>query len=135
MAKLLSLDAAAGLPTALIIPVVGGTFDPTDWLMRRRGEDPYAAKKLALLDATRAERVRLGRDHRTRQLALTPQIVQRSLAAVAALTDARARKHALFELWDDCAETGEPAVVAGGEAARRLVIAFIRSHLPAGGPE
>lgn len=135
MARLLSLDAGPGMPTALVIPVIGGTFDPTDWLMRRNRQDPYAAKKLALLDATRDERVRIGNRHRAERLALTPQIVERNLAALAALPDARARKQALFELWDECAETGEPGVVAGGEAARRLVIGFIRAHLPAGSPD
>jgi hypothetical protein len=120
----------------VIIPVFGGGFDTTDWLMRRRGWDPYASKKLAFLDATRDERVQRGREHRTRQLALTPQIVQRNLDALWASTlDLVARKRALFALWDECAETGEPAIVAGGEAARRLVIGFIRARLPADGPD
>jgi len=59
--------------------------------------------------------------------------VQHSLRALwAATQDLRARKQALFDLWDDCAETGDAAVVAAGEAARRLILGFIRAHLPAG---
>jgi len=38
----------------------------------------------------------------------------------------------LFELWDECAETGDPDLVAGGQAARRLVIGAIRARFPAG---
>jgi hypothetical protein len=120
----------------VIIPVFAGGMEITDWLMRRKGIDPYASRKLQLLDATRDERVQIGNRHRTQQLALTPQIVQRNLERLwAALPDAAARKQALFELWDECVETGDPAVVAGGEAARRLIIAFIRAHLPAGGSD
>jgi hypothetical protein len=116
-----------------IIPVFAGSVDVTDWMMRRKGHDPYASAKLRVLDATRDERVQIGSRHRARQLALTPQIVQRNLDVLwAETTDPRARKRALFALWDECAETGDPAVVAGGEAARRFVIGFIRSRLPAG---
>jgi hypothetical protein len=101
--------------------------------MRRHGDDPYSARKLALLDKTRDERVQIGTRHRAERLALTPQIIRKNLGALwAATPDPHARKRALFELWDECAETGDPTVVAGGEAARRLVIGFIRAHLPAG---
>ena len=67
---------------------------------------------------------------------MTPQLVQRNLDRLWATTpDPAARKQALFELWDECVETGDPAAVSAGEAARRLVIGFIRTHLPAGGPD
>ncbi len=124
------------MATTVIVPVIGGGFDTTDWLMHRHGEDPYARRKLALLDATRDERVQRGNQHRARQLALTPQIVHRTLEALwSSRLDMRARKQALFELWDECVETGDPALVAGGQAARRLVIGFIRAHVPAGGAD
>ena len=110
-----------------------GGFDVSDWLMRNHGQDPYAHRKLALLDATRDERAELGRRHRDAELARSAELVERSLRELwAAPRDLRAHKQALFELWDDCAETGDAAVVAAGEAARRLVLGFIRSHLPAG---
>src|SRR5439155_16493219 len=41
----------------VIVPVLGGGIEVTDWLMRRKGIDPYASRKLKLLDATRDERV------------------------------------------------------------------------------
>jgi hypothetical protein len=117
----------------VIVPVFGGGLEVTDWLMRRKGIDPYASRKLKLLDATRDERVQIGNRHRAEQLALTPQIVRRNLDRLwAATRDMAARKQALFELWDECVESGDPAIVAGGQAARRLVIGFIRAHLPAG---
>jgi hypothetical protein len=119
-------------PTA-IVPVLSGGFDTTDWLMRRHGQDPYASKKLAFLDATRDERVQIGNRHRAQQLKQATQLMQHNLDALwAAALDPAARKRALFELWDECAETGDPDLVAGGQAARRLVIGFLRSHLPAG---
>lgn len=122
--------------TTVIFPVLGGGSEITDWLMRLQGQDPYSSRKRAFLDATRDERAQIGRRHRSEQLALTPQIVLRSLEALwAATPDLAARKQALFELWDDCVETGDPEIVAAGEAARRMMIGFIRGHLPAGGPD
>lgn len=41
----------------------------------------------------------------------------------------------MFELWDDCAEAGEPAIVEAGAAVRRMILGFIRAHLPAGAPD
>jgi len=116
-----------------VVPVLGGGFDITDKLMRRHGQDPYAARKLAYLDATRDERVEIGNRHRAEQLAQVAKLMQKNLdrmwASVPALAD---RKAALFEMWDECAETGEPAVVEAGAAARKLVVGFIRARLPAG---
>jgi len=122
--------------TTVIVPVLGGGFDTTDWLMRRHGQDPYASKKLAFLDATRDERVQIGNRHRAEQLTRSTQLMRHNLDALwAATQDPGARKRALFELWDECAETGDPDLVAAGQAARRLVIGFLRAHLPAGSPE
>ncbi|HET9621456.1 MAG TPA: hypothetical protein VFP84_08830 [Kofleriaceae bacterium] len=122
--------------TTAIVPVLGGGFDITDAVMRGHGADPYASKKLKFLDATRDERVQLANKHRAEQLAQVPQIMQRNLAALwAARLDPGARKRALFELWDECVETGDPDAVAAGAAARRLVLGFIRGHLPAGSPD
>ena len=119
----------------VILPVIAGGFDATDWMMRRHGQDPYASKKLAFLDTTRDERVQIGNRHRAEQLTHATQLMQRNLDALwAATLDLAARKRALFELWDECAETGDPDLVAGGQAARRLVIGAIRARLPAGSP-
>jgi hypothetical protein len=117
----------------LIVPIIGGHFDVTDALMRSHGIDPYASKKLKFLDSTRDERVQIGNKHRAEQLAQVAPLMQRNLVTLwASQRDPAARKRALFELWDECTETGDPAAVTAGQAARRLVIGFIRGHLPAG---
>jgi hypothetical protein len=121
---------------AVIVPVVGGGFDVTDAIMRRKGNDPYASKKLAFLDSTRDERVQIGTAHREQQLRQTTQIVQRNLDRLwQRVAEPRARREALFELWDEVVETGDANLVEAGRAARRLVIGFIRARLPAGGPD
>ena len=130
-----SIDPEDRTPTA-IIPILRGGFDVTDALMRRKRIDPYASKKLAFLDATRDERVQLGAAHRAQQLRQTTQIMQRNLDRLwQRVTDPRARREALFELWDEVAETGDADIVEAGRAARKLVIGFIRARLPAGGPD
>jgi len=115
------------------VPVMGGGFDITDALMRRKKIDPYAAAKLRYLDATRAERVHIGTRYKQQQLARSAQLMQQQLdvltASTAPLTQ---KKQALFELWDDCAETGETAIVEGGRAARALVVGYIRARLIGG---
>ena len=113
------------------IPILGGGFDATDWMMRRHGQDPYASKKLHVLDSTRDERVQIGKQHRTQQLARSTELMQNNLERVrASALDPQGRKQALFELWDECAETGDALLVEGGRAARTLVIGFIRATLP-----
>ncbi|HWO19594.1 MAG TPA: hypothetical protein VNO30_12495 [Kofleriaceae bacterium] len=130
-----STDAGDRSKTA-IVPVVRGGFDVTDALMRSKGQDPYASKKLAFLDSTRDERVAMGNAHREQQLKKTTQIVQRNLDQLwQRVTDPRARREALFELWDEVVESGDEATVEAGRAARRLVVGVIRARLPAGGPD
>ncbi len=121
---------------AVIVPVLRGGFDLTDAFMRGKGNDPYASKKLAFLDSTRDERVQIGTAHREQQLRRTTQIVQRNLDRLwQQVADPRARREALFELWDEVVEAGDEHVVEAGRAARKLVVGFIRARLPAGGPD
>lgn len=127
-----------GDPT-VIVGVAGGSFDLGDAVMRGRGMDPYAARKLRALDATRDERVAIGQRHRAAQLRGVHALIRDNLAAMwRATPDPAARRRALFEMWD---EAGEPraegeadAVETAGAAARAQVVAWIRSHLPAGSP-
>jgi hypothetical protein len=111
-------------------------FDVTDAFLRRNKIDPYASRKLKFLDATRDERVQIGARYKQEQLARTPELVRRNLERLwASVTDLRARKQGLFELWDDAAESGSERMIAAGDAARLAVIGFIRGHLPAGGAD
>jgi len=107
-----------------------GELDAQDRLMLRKGFDPYAHDKLALLDRTRDQRVAIGERHRKDQLAHATELMQRNIDRLwAAAPDRAARKRGLFELWDDCAETGGDELVAPAGAARRLVIGTIRARL------
>jgi hypothetical protein len=122
------------------VPIIGGGFDVTDWISRKalgkaKG-DPYAARKLAALDATRDERVEMGRRHRNDVLEHADELVRdwldRVWAAPISIAD---KKEALFEIWDDCAETGDDRVVDAGKRARNDVIGFVRVKLPPGGAD
>jgi hypothetical protein len=106
------------------------TFDVTDWAMRSYGDDPYLRAKRRFLDRTRPERFAIGMRYRAEQLARTPQLVQANIDRLwAKVRDPWERKQALFELWDDCAETGEPAVVEAGRVARTFVLGVIHARV------
>lgn len=105
-------------------------LDWQDRMMLRRGVDPYARNKLALLDRTRDQRVALGERHRREQLKQATALTLRNIDRLWAMTtDLAARKEGLFELWDECAETGSEELVEAGAAARRLVVGAIRGRL------
>ena len=116
--------------------IVHGKADLTALLMRAfRVGDPFASRKLKLLDDTRDERAELGAQHRAEDLARSAELMQRNLQAVwRATADPEERRDALFALWDECAEGEGPAGEAG-ERARKMVIGWIRARLPAGAPD
>ena len=106
-------------------------FDVYDAMMRKQGMDPYASYKKKVLDETREQRFEMGQKYRTEQLAQSRQLMQRNLERLLASTTDKAKiKQGLFELWDDCAETGSDELVAGGAAARAQLIGYIRAKLP-----
>ena len=117
------------------IPIVGGGFDVTDALMRRNGQDPYASKKLQYLDSTRDQRVQIGNRYRQKQLEQAAVIMKGNLDRVWSLHTPAERREALFELWDECAETGTDELVAAGREARTMVVGVIRTRIPAGSAE
>ena len=98
--------------------------------------DPYASEKLAMLDRTRDQRVEIGKVYRREQLSHSAELMQANLARLWATTqDVAARKETVFALWDECAEpTGKEGDHEGeaGTKARIIVVAFIRTHAPAG---
>lgn len=109
---------------------LGATFDIDDAILRAHGEDPYASAKLSWLDRTRDVRVAQGTRYRADQLAQADSMMRANIDAMwARLPDDAARKQALFEMWDECAETGEPALVAAGRAARATLIAIAQERL------
>jgi hypothetical protein len=115
-----------------IVPVLGGRLDITSYLQHKFVGDPFASRKLKMLDATRDERVASGTAHRAAQLARSAELMARNLEALGRATaDPAVRREALFELWDECGE-GEGPAGAAGERARAMVIGWIRAHLPSG---
>jgi len=109
---------------------LGASFDVTDIAMRANGMDPYASAKLRYLDQTRDARAGMGARYREAHLSASPALMQHNIDAVlATVHDPRQRKQALFELWDECAESGEPALVMAGAAARRTVLDFIQHQM------
>ena len=107
-----------------------------DAIMRKYGIDPYARAKLQWLDETRDERAAIGLAHRKDVLAHASQYMQQNLAWLwAKAKDPADRRQALFEMWDEIAETGDPDLVRAGAAARAYLVGFIRAHLPAGSPD
>lgn len=114
----------------LKIEGLSGRFDVTDWMMRRQGMDPYAREKLKFLDRTRDQRVAIGQEHRRAKLSQSAALMQRNVNRLwATVLDPAGRKQGLFELWDECAETGSDELVAGGAAARTLAVNFIQVKL------
>lgn len=109
---------------------LGASFDVTDIAMRIADMDPYASAKLHYLDQTRDARAAMGARYRDAQLAASPGLMRDNIEAVlATVHDPRGRKQALFDLWDECAETGEPALVAAGDAARATLVDFIQHEM------
>ena len=115
---------------------IAGRASFDDWAMRQAGIDPYASAKRQWLDKTRDERARIGMAARKEDLARAPEFMKRNVRYAWAKTegDVDARKEALFELWDECAETGDADLVAAGTGARTYLVGFIRAHLPQGAP-
>jgi hypothetical protein len=103
-------------------------FDVTDAFMRNNGQDPYASEKRKFLDRTRDQRVEIGKQYRKEQLGQSAKLMASNLARLWAITtDPAKRKDELFALWDECAETGDDAIVEGGAAARRLLINWVHA--------
>ena len=115
---------------------IAGRASFDDWAMRKAGIDPYASAKRQWLDKTRDERARIAMANRKEDLGRAPEYMRRNLALAWKKTegDAEARKQALFELWDECAETGDDDIVAAGAAARAYLVGFVRAHLAQGKP-
>lgn len=80
------------------------------------------------LDRTRDQRVAIGTRYREEQLKHSTIYMQQNIARLWAMTDfTKKRKQGLFDLWDECAEIGTPAEIAGGADARAFVLNHIRA--------
>jgi len=122
-------------PVRGIAPYVN--LDVTDAFMRMLGEDPYLSDKLAVLDATRGERIAIRKAH-------NEEMMHRALADLPSYLNAvwtyphwsgSIRRQILFELWDEAAEDGNDLVREGGAQARLVIARFIAFKLPPGTPD
>lgn len=115
------------IPGILMLTVI---FDATDLAMRAKGMDPYASEKLAFLDRTRDQRVAIGTEYRRAQLAQSAHHMRHNIATLwSATPDSAARKRALFELWDECAESGSDDLLRGAADARKALTDHIKAKL------
>jgi hypothetical protein len=106
------------------------TFDATDAAMRHYHDDPYASNKRKFLDDTREERYEIGKRYKHQQLQHSAILAKQNVDWLWAKTrDPGERKQGLFEMWDDCAESGDDDLVTGGRAARNVIVGFIRAHM------
>lgn len=121
-------------PVPIIVPVLRGSFDVTDWAMRSGGADPYAARKLSVLNATRAERIGMSRAAHKEALRQAGDVLRKQLVRMWAQPelDAPTRRQLLFELWDACLERGSADELEAAEQVRKLLVGWIRSRLPKG---
>ncbi len=118
----------------VIIPMIAGKFDVTDWVMRRAKQDPYSYQKAQFLERTRGQRMRMAAGEKSGNLRNSLFHLRRDLRKVwnnSSLSHQRRRRQ-LFELWDECAEVGSSEVLAAAAGVRVTIISFIRHRLPSG---
>ena len=109
---------------------LGFRFDLTDWAMRDFGDDPYQRQKMRFLDRTRQQRYEIGKAYRAQILSHSADDMRKAVDRVwQTVHDPARQREALFELWDDCAESGDPALVEAGEVARTFVMSVIRTKV------
>lgn len=103
-----------------------GGFDITDAIMHGAGQDPYAAEREWFMEHAESTVERLEAQARTQQHAHSLTSVRSQLRTLWDDTgqSASARRRAIFEVWDECADGEE------GASAREAVIAFIRREIP-----
>ena len=113
------------------------SLDVTDAIMRLHGDDPYRLEKARLLTETRDQRAAMARDDRSARLRESVMRMRAYLEKVWTGTPwpAAQRRIALFALWQEVAEDGDPDLVATGAMVRATILGFIRDRLPSGGAD
>ena len=107
---------------------LGLGFDVTEVVMRAMGDDPYAAQKARIAEATREERFCLTLkdaegDKRNALYRLKDNLEQ--IVADRTLSGAE-RRAAVFDLWEGCLDASDDLA----NAARATIAAFIRGPSP-----
>jgi hypothetical protein len=110
---------------------LGIGFDLTEVAMRAMGDDPHAAQKARIAEATREERFCLTLaeaegDKRTALFRLKDNLERIATDPTLAAAEKRA---AVFDLWEGCLDTTDDVLA---NSARATIVAFIRRAFPAG---
>jgi hypothetical protein len=123
-----------GFGVAPIGFLFSGRFDITEALMRMHGEDPYRYEKAKFMEASRAERIEMAagaRAQRLRDAAVKMPAYLEKIWRERRWPPAE-RRLALFALWDEVSEDGDPELVAAGAKVRQEILWFIQRRLPEG---
>jgi hypothetical protein len=113
------------------------SFDLNDLLAHARGEDPYQYDKQKFLHDTRELRDGLCEQDLKDRLKRSVWDLKRDLSALWANggLSVKERRSRLFELWDSCAEEGDPEIQRASAMARATILGFIRERIPLGHPD
>jgi len=112
---------------------VAGILDVSDVIMRLLGVDPYQYAKLQFMKRTFNERLAMRRRWESANMQRGLIRLPSYLAAVWRQPwPASLRRAVLFELWDECAESGNKLMRDGGAQARSLIERFVARYLPPG---
>lgn len=110
--------------------------DLNDEILRLFGDDPYAYDKRRFMEQTRDARLRLA-------IAACKERLDRAVLEIRGRLERidgdptvplEQKKRLMFELWDECAESGSDEVLLVAAIVRATIVAYIREHFPAQGP-
>jgi hypothetical protein len=111
-----------------------GHFDLTDAVMRKVGQDPYAASKRKLAEETREQRFCMAKQAQEKRqsealLGLSARVKQIAGRLDLPLVE---RRQVIFEIWDECTEGPADSSTDYGGMARAIILAAIREVFPSG---
>jgi hypothetical protein len=111
--------------------VVQGSFDLTDEIMRKLGQDPYGLEKAQFLSATFDFRIKLAMEARKDDLNQGFEHLPGRLDELWGddRYSPRERRRILYELWYETESSPD------GERAATIMRAFVRRRLPCGTPD
>ena len=135
----ITFETPTGAPDVQAGPLDGsvgisGRFDLNNLTERLAGNDPYAYEKRKIAEATFEDRLCLAREAaRRRQQEGLFNLNEHLewLRHLPGLTRPQLRE-VVFDLWDECMDTGADGEPNLGAAARAGILAFIRRVLPPG---
>ncbi|MFH0902257.1 MAG: hypothetical protein V2A73_16615 [Pseudomonadota bacterium] len=113
------------------------TFDLTDLAYRLRGLDPYRCEKADFIEDTKTRRDAMADEDQRRRAREALRKLPGALAELWKSPDLSTtqKRRVLFDLWDECAESGPAWLVHAGKEARAIILGFVRARLLQGSDE